>query len=256
MAKPFIDLTKAIMSLGVTYVGGAQIRSPKSLHLRPRRIENFRFLYLESGQGEFRFPGETLSIAGGTLLLLAPGRRETLYKGSEPISYLYLEFHASRRLMEGPFLRCHSTGHFQTILSLMRSVHREKGKDCELLILAAVDLALRQPPDQSPGVDSRVQRALQYLEQHLDQPLQVADLAKMAGLSEPHFRRLFLMSQGVSPKTFLMRQRMLYARRILQTEGLQVSEVADLLHFETVFQFSNQYKKVLGNSPKQDCRQI
>ncbi|MGZ0163103.1 MAG: hypothetical protein ACKVII_04245 [Planctomycetales bacterium] len=43
-----------------------------------------------------------------------------------------------------------------------------------------------------------------------------------------------------------------YARRILQSEGLRVGEVAGLLQFETVYQFSNQYKKVHGHSPTQD----
>ena len=43
-----------------------------------------------------------------------------------------------------------------------------------------------------------------------------------------------------------------YARRILQSEGLRVGEVAGLLQFEAVYQFSNQYKKVHGHSPTQD----
>ena len=55
------------------------------------------------------------------------------------------------------------------------------------------------------------------------------------------------MSMG--PKEYLLRTRMQYARRILENEGLRVSDVADLLQFETVYQFSKQYKKVHGHSP-------
>lgn len=57
---------------------------------------------------------------------------------------------------------------------------------------------------------------------------------------------------SLGPKEYLLRERMNYARRILKSEALRVGEVADLLQFETVYQFSNQYKKVHGHSPGQD----
>ena len=57
---------------------------------------------------------------------------------------------------------------------------------------------------------------------------------------------------SIGPKEYLLRERMDHARRMLQSESLRVGEVADLLQFETVYQFSNQYKKVHGHSPTQD----
>ncbi|MDF1824157.1 MAG: helix-turn-helix domain-containing protein [Verrucomicrobiales bacterium] len=62
----------------------------------------------------------------------------------------------------------------------------------------------------------------------------------------------FRKKAATAPKEYLMRERMRYARKILQTEGLRVGEVADLMQFETVFQFSNQYKNVHGHSPMKD----
>jgi AraC family transcriptional regulator len=93
---------------------------------------------------------------------------------------------------------------------------------------------------------------LDYIDRHLDHPLRVAELAREAGLSEPQFRRVFRNAMSVGPKAYILQARMNYARRILQSEGLRVGEVADLLKFETVYQFSNQYKKVHGHSPAQD----
>ncbi len=238
----------------VTYVGSAHIRFQKSLHLRPRKIGNHRFLFVESGRGEFHFPSKTLKFVDRTLLLLAPGMREIRYQSGRPVSYLYVEFSIPGTLIRHPFLECPATSpHFQTLVNLLRSVNQERGVGVAHLIPAAIDLALLHPASlDSSAPDSRIQRALNHLDGRLDHPLKVSDLAGEAGLSLPHFRRLFQKSVGIAPKEYLMRERMRYARKILQTEGLRVGEVADLMQFETVFQFSNQYKKVHGHSPVND----
>ncbi len=238
----------------VTYVGSAHIRFQKSLQLRPRRIRNYRFLFVESGNGEFIFPKKTLKLVDRTLLLLAPGMREIRYQSGRPVSYLYVEFSTPEELISKSYLECPATSpHFQTLVNLLRSVNQEKGKGVDYLIPAAIELALLHPaPTDSTTTDPRIQRALNYIDGHLHDPLKVSDLAEEAGLSLPHFRRLFQKTVAIAPKEYLMRERMRYARKILQTEGLRVGEVADLMQFETVFQFSNQYKKVHGHSPVKD----
>ncbi|MDF1739888.1 MAG: AraC family transcriptional regulator [Verrucomicrobiales bacterium] len=242
------------MRNNVTYLGSAHIRSPKSLRLRPRQIRNHRFLFVESGNGEFTFPKKTLKLVGRTLLLLAPGMREIRYQSGRPVSYLYVEFSTPDELISEPFLECPATSpHFQTLVNLLRSVNQEKGKGVDQLIPAAIELALLHPaPADRSATDPRIQRALNHIDSHLDRPLKISDLAEEAGLSLPHFRRLFQKTVATAPKEYLMRERMRYARKILQTEGLRVGEVADLMQFETVFQFSNQYKKVHGHSPVKD----
>ena len=91
MAESVINLTKTIMSNpGITYMGGAEIRFHQALYLRPRQIGTCRILYLESGKGEFIFPGETLQIEDRTLLFLSPGLRESHYHATRPVSYLYI----------------------------------------------------------------------------------------------------------------------------------------------------------------------
>ncbi|MEC5127249.1 AraC family transcriptional regulator [Verrucomicrobiales bacterium BCK34] len=242
------------MRNNVTYLGSAHIRFPKSLQIRPRRIRNHRFLFVESGNGDFIFPEKTLKLVGRTLLLLAPGMREIRYQSGRPVSYLYVEFSTPDELISGPFLECPATSpHFQTLVNLLRSVNQEKGKGVDHLIPAAIELALLHPaPTDRGATDPRIQRALNHIDSHLDRPLKISDLAEEAGLSLPHFRRLFQKTVATAPKEYLMRERMRYARKILQTEGLRVGEVADLMQFETVFQFSNQYKRVHGHSPVKD----
>jgi len=236
----------------IAYVGGAQIRFERGLHLPPRQVENYRFLYVESGSGEFIIPDATMQLDDRMLLLLSPGVREIRYNDRRPVSYSYIEFSVTCDLITEPWLRVpESSPHFQTLTGLLRSTLHEDGHGTESFIRAAVDLALRHaaPNASTPTIDGRIRKALDYIDRNLNRALKVSELAELAGLSEPQFRRVFRANMSMGPKEYLLRTRMHYARRILENEGLRVSDVAELLQFETLYQFSKQYKKVHGHSP-------
>lgn len=65
----------------------------------------------------------------------------------------------------------------------------------------------------------RVERVIRYLEKHhLEQP-SLAELAKVAGLSESHFHRLFTRWAGTTPKSFLKFLTAGHARSLLARSG-------------------------------------
>jgi AraC family transcriptional regulator len=255
MAETVMVMSKTIMpqsNNSIAYVGGAQIRFERGLHLPPRQVENYRFLYIESGSGEFIIPDDTLQLDDRMLLLLSPGVREIQYDDKRQVSYSYIEFSVTRDLITEPWLRVPETSpHFQTLIGLLRSTLHEDGDGTESVIRAAIDLTLRHTvPDASTAtIDGRIRQVLDYIDRNLNRALKVSELADLAGLSEPQFRRVFRANMSIGPKEYLLQTRMHYAQRILESEGLRVSDVAELLQFETVYQFSKQYKKVHGHSP-------
>ncbi len=255
MAETVMLMSKTIMAAfddTITYVGGAHIRFDRGLHLPSRHIENHRYLFVESGSGEFMIPDARKQLSQQMLLLLSPGVREIRYDDQHSVSYTYIEFSLARDLMTAPWLQVPETSpHFQTLIGLLRSILHEDGCGVESIIRAAIDLTLRHTiPDASTSrIDRRIQEVLDYIDRSLNLALEVSELAELAGLSEPQFRRVFRASMSIGPKEYLLRTRMHYARRILESEGLRVRDVAELLQFETVYQFSKQYKKVHGHSP-------
>jgi AraC-like DNA-binding protein len=254
MAVTYILLTKTIMPDSIDYIGGAHVRFHQSLYLRRRLIENYRFLFVESGSGEFVFGDETLAVEERMFLLLSPGIRETRYYATREVSYAYVEFKADALLLNGPYLSHPvSSPHFQTLVWLLRSILKENGAAARLLP-AALELVQLHPAhsESTPAPDDRIRRVLHFIEINLSRPIQIPELALEAGVSEAQFRRIFRAAMSIGPKEYLLRERMDHARRMMQSESLRVGEVADLLQFETVYQFSNQYKKVHGHSPTQD----
>ena len=82
MAETVMVMSKTIMTTSddtIAYFGGAHILFKRGLHLPPRNVENHRFLYVESGSGEFIIPDERLHLSDRMLLLLSPGVREIRY---------------------------------------------------------------------------------------------------------------------------------------------------------------------------------
>ena len=65
----------------------------------------------------------------------------------------------------------------------------------------------------APAVARRVR---EYIENHLDRPLLLADLAAQAGLSEYHFARMFKHATGLAPHQFVMRARLQRAEQLLR----------------------------------------
>jgi AraC family transcriptional regulator len=69
-------------------------------------------------------------------------------------------------------------------------------------------------------------RALDYIEQHLDQDLSIARLAGVAGASASHFKSLFRRSTGLPVHRYIVQRRVERARALLQAGKLPASQAA------------------------------
>jgi AraC family transcriptional regulator len=100
----------------------------------------------------------------------------------------------------------------------------------------------------APAVAKRVK---EYIEQHLDLPLVLADLAAQAGLSEFHFARMFKHDTGLAPHQFVMRARLQQAEQLLCHSQLPLTQIALECGFSSASHFSNRFKVAYGCSPTQ-----
>ncbi|MFC5186919.1 GlxA family transcriptional regulator [Actinomadura harenae] len=74
--------------------------------------------------------------------------------------------------------------------------------------------------------DSSLDAARVWALQHLDQPISLHDLAGQAGVSVRTLTRRFVTETGVTPFQWLLQQRLLRARELLETTDLTVEHVA------------------------------
>ncbi len=93
-------------------------------------------------------------------------------------------------------------------------------------------------------------RLLAYTREHLTDGLTAGDLAQCVGLERDYFGRLFRHSFGCPPRTWLGRERMRAAGRLLAESTQSVQQVARGMGYADVAQFSRQFRKVTGHSPR------
>ncbi|MET0297847.1 MAG: AraC family transcriptional regulator [Microbacterium sp.] len=116
------------------------------------------------------------------------------------------------------------------------------GMAWRLFTLLAVDRIL--PEDGTP-----LERAMRYLEDRVDGRVQVAELAALVGLSPSHLAALFRGATGGGVLAHHLSLKMARARRLLDTTGLTVAEIARQVGMDDPFYFSRQFRKMHGMSP-------
>ena len=81
--------------------------------------------------------------------------------------------------------------------------------------------------------------------------LSVAELASLCNISAVYFRRIFEGQFGISPKEYIIRRRIEYAKSLLASGQLTVSEIATLCGYTEPCHFSREFKKHTGTSPRE-----
>jgi AraC-like DNA-binding protein len=96
----------------------------------------------------------------------------------------------------------------------------------------------------------RMAKVLRHIQDHLDEPLAVPDLAAQAGLSTPRFKALFKEETGVPPGDYVLRAKIAEARRRLVSGRRTVTEVAFELGFSSSQYFATVFKRYTGQTPR------
>ena len=91
---------------------------------------------------------------------------------------------------------------------------------------------------------------LDYIEQHLDQPLSIDELAQRVALSPYHFARMFQLSVGLAPHRYVLTRRLQRAAHLLQHSHLALGEIALSCGFASASHFSNRFRQTFGATPR------
>jgi len=99
---------------------------------------------------------------------------------------------------------------------------------------------------------SRIFEATRNIQTHLARTIVVKELARDVGMSSSAFFEQFKAVTGTSPLQYQKDLRLLRARDALQTSSAKVSEIAFGVGYESSAQFSREYSRKFGRSPRQD----
>src|SRR5271170_120692 len=97
----------------------------------------------------------------------------------------------------------------------------------------------------------RILRALTHIQEHLDEPLDLEELARVACFSSFHFHRIFAAMTGETIADHVRRLRLERAAMELRAGGKQVIQVALAAGYEAHEAFTRAFKAAYGVSPSE-----
>jgi AraC-like DNA-binding protein len=101
---------------------------------------------------------------------------------------------------------------------------------------------------------SKIEVALKEMHSNYDQPMDVDGLAKVVNMSVSSFHHTFKDVTSSSPIQYLKKLRLTKAKTYISEDGLRVNEAARKVGYESVSQFSREFKRYYGAPPKEYVR--
>jgi len=97
----------------------------------------------------------------------------------------------------------------------------------------------------------RINKVVAYINNHLDETLDLKTLANEAALSDFHFHRIFKALKGEAIGGYITRLRLEATARLLRYTALTIEEIAFNIGYETPASLSKAFKKQYGISPSE-----
>jgi AraC-like DNA-binding protein len=102
----------------------------------------------------------------------------------------------------------------------------------------------------------RVIDAIHSLRDRFAEPVRIDDLASIARLSPSAFHRQFKAITSMTPLQYQKQLRLLEARRLMLSEAANVEKAAFQVGYESPSQFSREYSRMFGRSPRRDAASL
>lgn len=99
----------------------------------------------------------------------------------------------------------------------------------------------------------QIQRAIDYIEDHLDEDLSTDSIAKVAGFSKWHFQMIFSSAVGDTLKEYVRKRKLTAAVIALGTTDKRILDIALNAGFESQEAFTRAFKQMFRKNPG-ECR--
>lgn len=103
---------------------------------------------------------------------------------------------------------------------------------------------------------NKISKAINWLKDNFDKQFQIKDLANFVGISESTFHQHFRSLTAMSPLQYQKKIRLNEAKRLMLIERMDASEASFQVGYESPTQFNREYKRMFGNPPSKDIKQM
>lgn len=212
----------------------------------------------------------TIQIEPGTLTLVPSGFSHALLKGKE-MSVHWLSFGISNeKLVQDstllrPFQQIRQGGlpivkvsqqRLSYIITLFEELQREStGSKSAIVMESLVNLIISEAANASQinysglGSETRISKAMQYIELHCGEGISLKDVANAVYLSPAHLTTKMKQSTGFTVGQWITKHRLKAATERLEKTDETIEQIATKLGWADVTHFIRQFKKAYHATP-------
>ena len=111
----------------------------------------------------------------------------------------------------------------------------------------------RNNKEQFPLIKGNVKSVIydiqKYIDEHYREQITITDIANEFFISSSYLTHSFTELTGLSPKQYIMKNRLIYSKDLLTQTSLAISEVSYRSGFQDVNNYIKHFKKVFGWTP-------
>lgn len=96
----------------------------------------------------------------------------------------------------------------------------------------------------------KLTQATNYINDNLDRPIKLNDIATLLDISQFYFCHLFKKSTGIAPYKYVIQQRVERAKTLIKQSNLPLSDIAYECGFSSQSQMTQHFRKCVGVTPK------
>jgi AraC family transcriptional regulator len=111
------------------------------------------------------------------------------------------------------------------------------------------------PGDVPPLGHKELARLTEYIEDNLDRPIGLAELAGIVNVSRFHFTRLFKRSTGMTASSFVEQCRIRRAQALIVETDMPLAEIALMTGFADQSHFTRRFHRHIGCTPAAFARE-
>jgi len=143
----------------------------------------------------------------------------------------------------------HTIG-YQAASLLERMMNRETLPPLPMMVEPS-SIATRQSTDNIAVNDPKLVQAMRYIRNETARNIRVNDVAREIGVSKGTLNNLFRRHLHCSPIEEILRVRMEWAKELLRDTLIPMTEIAEMIGYQTSEYFSRAFTREVGLTPKQ-----
>ena len=236
--------------------------------LDSRIIPDYEIVYFPKGsRSVYTTQGCDYSLHEACVVMTRPGEaHEYRFDPDEPTRHLFIHFNLVSeavlprypRLFGGEYEVMSLSDSAIVSIAMKQMMFQFYERRCrwrqmsEMLLLSVFEelesrlTNLEESARKDRIIPDQVVNALQYIEDHVREPIEVESLAQRACWSHEHFTRMFHRHVGLSPKEWMTKRKIEIAAQLLLQSSDSVKQIARCLGFADEYYFYRLFRKTNG----------